>query len=113
MSRFVATLLQGLNCLANPPGVGPFHSVSSLKVGKSFFSLLEMKFGNSSKEVSRKALAYRLRCRGLLAVGRVPGQGGKKRATFVSLARAVPQASAPLHSVFSFKVEIVSSVYLK
>ncbi|KYG57734.1 hypothetical protein AY633_12190 [Planococcus maritimus] len=48
MSRFVATLLQGLNCLANPPGVGPFHSVSSFKVGKSFFSLLEMKFGNAS-----------------------------------------------------------------
>ncbi|ANU20502.1 hypothetical protein BBI15_09875 [Planococcus plakortidis] len=37
LSRFVAALLQGLNCLANPPGVGPFHSVSSFRSKRIFY----------------------------------------------------------------------------
>ena len=36
LSRFVAALLQGLNCLAVPLGVGPFRSVSRYKQVKNF-----------------------------------------------------------------------------
>ncbi|RLJ87242.1 hypothetical protein DFR62_2040 [Planococcus citreus] len=32
LSRFVTTFLQGLNCLAIPPGVGPFRSISVCKI---------------------------------------------------------------------------------
>ena len=48
LSRFVAALLQGLNCLAIPPGVGPFHSVSSFRAEEYFFSPLNIKCGNAS-----------------------------------------------------------------
>ncbi len=47
------------------------------------------------KEEMGKALAFRLRFRGTLAEGRVLSQCAKERGTFVSPARAVPQASAP------------------
>ncbi|RLJ90809.1 hypothetical protein DFR62_0960 [Planococcus citreus] len=38
-------------------------------------------------------------------MGRVLSQRAEERGTFVSPARAIPQASAPFHSVSSFKVE--------
>ena len=48
MSRFVAALLQGLNCLANPPGVGPFHSVSNFREEGNLFCSLNKKCENTS-----------------------------------------------------------------
>ncbi|PKG44697.1 hypothetical protein CXF77_06720 [Planococcus sp. MB-3u-09] len=52
MSRFVAALLQGLNCLAIPPGVGPFHSVFSFRVEDKFFNPLNIEYKKASYFVS-------------------------------------------------------------
>ncbi|MFP3358435.1 hypothetical protein R0K17_13840 [Planococcus sp. SIMBA_143] len=56
MSRFVAALLQGLNCLAIPPGVAPFHSVSSFRVEDHFFNLLDIRCENVSGLVAQVIL---------------------------------------------------------
>ncbi len=58
-----------------------------------------------SQDASHAAEATGRRAFSCPSIGRVLSQGGKKRATFVSPARAVPQASAPFHSVSSFRGE--------
>ncbi|WP_121298862.1 hypothetical protein [Planococcus citreus] len=63
------------------------------------------------KEEVGKALAFRLRYKGLLAVGRALSQRAKERGTFISPARAVPQASAPFHSVSSFRSKRIFHVH--
>ncbi|AUD13046.1 hypothetical protein CW734_04325 [Planococcus sp. MB-3u-03] len=57
LSRFIAALLQGLNCLADPPGVGPFHSVFSFRVQVNLFFLLTGKCGKASGIVTSVILA--------------------------------------------------------
>ncbi len=54
--------------------------------------------GHAADAIGRRVFS----CPGM---GRVLSQRAKKRGTFVSPARAVPQASAPFHSVFNFRVE--------
>ena len=57
-----------------------------------------------SQDASHAADATGRRVFSCPGMGRVPGQRAKERGTFVSPARAVPQASAPFHFVSSFRV---------